>query len=901
MDGFGRSLQSERPAVTSGYRVVSSQKYNSLGQVAYNSAPYQIAGNLSSGYAAPVWNSVANYHQYAYEELGRVWLDETKASSSALWSDVTIFDAWWHRQYDPNGNRTDTYVDGFGQPAQVTEFNSGGASYNTSYVYDKQGNLTGVTDHLNNSTSIQYNLLGWKTAMTDPDMGTWSYAYDSVGNLQSQTDARGQTLYFKYDDLNRTVEKRQTSSTGTLIADYTFDDTGEKGLLSRSRGYSAAGTSEVQYVAYDARNRLTQQNWVVPGTGGGSFRFDYTYNEADQPTSTRYPGNTIGGQGEAVNYTYNSVGQINAVSSISGTYASSASYNPAGQLTQLAQPGITRQRVYESNTQRLSVVKAGTNSPTWDNRQNLTYSYDNAGNVTSLVDGQNSSQKQCFQYDYLYRLTGAFTGNSGCTAYSATGTGPYNQTYAYNAIGNITSYAGNSYTYGSSKPHAVTAAYGNSYVYDAVGNQITRTISSTAYSLVYDYENRLTQVKQGAAVLASFVYDADGNRVKGTVGITNTVYIAGLYEYSGGVAKSYYTGPGGVVAMRSGGTVYYLLSDHLNSTARIVNSAGAIQDTNYFFPFGGNRGVAFGGLTTKRFTGQYHESSIPGGEGLYYYNARWYDAKLGRFISADSLVPGAGNPQNLNRYAYVYNNPLKYNDPSGHVGIGITGNCMCGGSRYEGSDGFYVGPSASNKQEAYRAFEALPYADTPNDFLVATTGCGYACRAGYEDEVGWGWRLVAGAGIVLPIGYRSVKSVAGLADLARVRNVNSRITVLSGHGFYEGDGWFETPTRVVTYSKIGGEITDKLGNLIESGAIDSPAYNDTYRKVWEAGSRMPNYVLKPPYNPLLNIVGNPITVNAPTKLSELITAGMGTVHWAACTACDGTPWSGLIYGINKVY
>ncbi|MBI3958218.1 MAG: hypothetical protein HY328_05365, partial [Chloroflexi bacterium] len=491
---------------------------------------------------------------------------------------------------------------------------------------------------------------------------------------------RNQTLYFKYDDLNRTEEKRQTNATGALIADYTFDAAGQKGLLSKSRAYSGANTTEVQYVTYDALNRLTQQNWVVPttSTGGGTFRFDYTYNEADQPTSTRYPLDHLGQQGEAVNYTYNSVGQISAVSSISGTYASSASYNPAGQLTQLAQPGLTRQRVYETNTLRLSVVKAGTTSP-WDNRQNLTYTYDNAGNVASLVDGQNGTgQKQCFQYDYLYRLTAAFTGNSGCTVYSATGTGPYQHTYAYDAIGNLTSYTGNSYTYGSGKPHAVTAAFGNSYAYDGNGNQTTRTIGGTVYTLVYDYENRLTEVKQGTTVLASFVYDADGNRVKGTVGSTNTVYIAGLYEYSGGAAKSYYTGPGGVVAMRSGGTVYYLLSDHLNSTARIVNSAGTTQSTSYYYPFGGNRGGAFSSLTTRRFTGQYHESSIPGGEGLYFYNARWYDAKLGRFVSADTLVPSPGNPQSFNRYSYVYNNPLKYTDPSGHAGKDV-GQCMCGG------------------------------------------------------------------------------------------------------------------------------------------------------------------------------------------------------------------------------
>jgi hypothetical protein len=46
--------------------------------------------------------------------------------------------------------------------------------------------------------------------------------------------------------------------------------------------------------------------------------------------------------------------------------------------------------------------------------------------------------------------------------------------------------------------------------------------------------------------------------------------------------------------------------------------------------------------------------------------ARWYDPALGRFISPDSIVPQPGNPQSLNRYSYVLNNPLKYTDPSGH-------------------------------------------------------------------------------------------------------------------------------------------------------------------------------------------------------------------------------------------
>jgi hypothetical protein len=51
---------------------------------------------------------------------------------------------------------------------------------------------------------------------------------------------------------------------------------------------------------------------------------------------------------------------------------------------------------------------------------------------------------------------------------------------------------------------------------------------------------------------------------------------------------------------------------------------------------------------------------------LYFYNARYYDPALGRFVQADTVVPAPGNPQALNRYAYALNNPLRYTDPTGH-------------------------------------------------------------------------------------------------------------------------------------------------------------------------------------------------------------------------------------------
>jgi len=110
----------------------------------------------------------------------------------------------------------------------------------------------------------------------------------------------------------------------------------------------------------------------------------------------------------------------------------------------------------------------------------------------------------------------------------------------------------------------------------------------------------------------------------------------------------------------------YLHGDHLGSASLATDASGAKltgSDTRYF-PYGAMRpGLAGATLPTdRRYTGQRWEDGI----GLYDYNARYYDPTLGRFISADTLVPNPGDPQSLNRYTYTLNNPLKYTDPSGH-------------------------------------------------------------------------------------------------------------------------------------------------------------------------------------------------------------------------------------------
>jgi RHS repeat-associated protein len=194
--------------------------------------------------------------------------------------------------------------------------------------------------------------------------------------------------------------------------------------------------------------------------------------------------------------------------------------------------------------------------------------------------------------------------------------------------------------------------------------------------------------------------------------------VGGLLEErsDGSEARRTYTLNGQAVAVRrltpTTNTVSYLHGDHLGSVSLATDYLGGVEAGQEFDPWGL---VLSGGITatTRNDTGQHLD-----GTGLLYYTARYYDPAIGRFISADTVVPGnasggmegvavkpltvgfhetqflgklngenklgfwfqlsdrerqrAGepwgpsNPQALNRYAYVLNNPLKYTDPSGH-------------------------------------------------------------------------------------------------------------------------------------------------------------------------------------------------------------------------------------------
>jgi RHS repeat-associated protein len=163
---------------------------------------------------------------------------------------------------------------------------------------------------------------------------------------------------------------------------------------------------------------------------------------------------------------------------------------------------------------------------------------------------------------------------------------------------------------------------------------------------------------------AQYVYDGDGNMVKSVIGDVTTYYAGSTYEKkvvgSEQVERKYYFAGSSRIAMRENGTLTWLLSDNLGSTSTTAAADGSLLDTVKYTAFGEIRDGAT--ATDYRYTGQRDEFEI----GLYYYVARYYDPVVGRFISADTIVPQPGSSQAYDRYAYVNNNPINFNDPSGN-------------------------------------------------------------------------------------------------------------------------------------------------------------------------------------------------------------------------------------------
>jgi RHS repeat-associated protein len=408
-------------------------------------------------------------------------------------------------------------------------------------------------------------------------------------------------------------------------------------------------------------------------------------------------------------------------------YVNATTYNAASQLDALTfGNGALTDYVYNSNNLRLTDIVTTKSGNTL---LNLHYGFDNVGNILSVQDTARGETTN-YTYDDLDRLLSASVANGG---------NQYARSWTYDALGNMQTRVEQgvttNYSYDPNHKHAVASAGGATYQYDANGNMTNRN----GDALTYDVENRLTSVTK-AGVTTSFAYNGDGTRVKRNVSNAGTTYYIGNYfevwvPNSGTTTfnKYYYFGSQRVAA-RIASTLFYFQGDHLGSSSVAMTQAGtSFYSRQTYYPYGAPRTAEGSALPTDyTFTGQKNDDST----GLMFYGARYYDATLGRFTQADTIIQNLLDPQALNRYGYARNNPVRYSDPTGHMFCEEGANCDGGGG--SGGGGTGGGGSGDNNGNTPSETNAQPPADTPSNQTAnegACQGPRRKCDSDYDPEI----------------------------------------------------------------------------------------------------------------------------------------------------------------------
>ncbi len=655
-DAQGRKLRI-RAVGFNGRNIHTDTVYNDLGQVVQVSEPY-FEDDIS-----------VYWTQSTYDLIGRV-VSVTPPLSPVVSTDYNLLTTTMSRTV--NGVlRTESETRNIiGQTVSVT--NPAGTIL--LYTYDSQGNLktTMTQGYSNTLITVTYDLLGRKTQVVDPDMGTWTYQYNGFGDLVSQTNALNQTVTMKYDKLGRLKERNEPEGQ-TLWVYGSSASAHNIGKLVSISGPNGLSTKTMDYDSLGRPSQTTTQINIAPYTSK-SYVTGQTYDSAGRIKTVLYP--NVGGSRFQVKNHYNPQGYLSKVTSLDGitVYWRAQEMNARGQLEMaLLGNGASVQNIYTPQTGWLE----GTMVDATDLIYHMGYELDEVGNIKSRTDHRQSLTEN-FQYDILDQLT-----NSNVNAGSA-------KSYVYNALGNIISKTGvGSYTYGtcsagsrSAGPHAVCQAGSATYAYNANGSMTSgdgRTISYYSFNLPYQFVKGTTTINFRYGPDRSRVFRSDGSSYTSYIGMTDTgnaLYeheVQGTTEkhlhfiYAGGQALAVHTiqtGPSPLTKTE------YLHRDHLGSVEAVSNSSGVAIAYYSHDAWGKPRNTNWTDATASKptpagrlgFTG--HEM-IPE-VGLIHMNGRVYDPSLGKFLSADSTVQFEKDVRSYNRYSYVSNNPLRYTDPTGY-------------------------------------------------------------------------------------------------------------------------------------------------------------------------------------------------------------------------------------------
>ena len=691
IDGLGRPIQSRTQGENANYRVVSTA-FDGRGNVFLITWP---SFSSSISFSKP---SSQTASWIGFDAAGRVATNRTVTASfdsngafsskadlsgdtgstltAKTRSYVNSGDPWWIISTDEDGKVRRYQLDAFGRTNQIQEVD-GGNTYTTALKYDLSGNLTNIVNQNSENIYYAFDNLGSMVALADPYLGQWKYQRDYAGRLRSQTDGRGDVIKLSYvnpatgqqDPFGRVQTKEIYSlnyTNSALIPVFTNTyvyDSSDDGNYTVYPGmlYKTTDSEGFEKNSYDSRGRLVKTTRHL-NILNQDYTTSYAYNDANNVTTIVYPNS-----GPTITNSYFHGGSISQVARSGGSalYTVSASYyDEFGHITNFAYGnGVTTTRGYYSVSKRLQSITSGPTGTVFSR----AFTYTPGDDIASLSG--TGLTNVSVTYDNLHRIK-TYTGLSG--------------NYSYDAVGNISNSiegGGSSFGYGVRRGQAVKSAFGYTYLYDLCGNMIVRHGGATnSQSLVYDAENHLTRYAQAGTnlMLVKFGYAEDGARLWkwNNQSPTNLqVWIGNIYEQKGGKTLFHvYAGALQVCTFESGSPLaggtdtnkvgYYYHQDNLTSSCVLSGSGGAQQEVNAYYPFGRTQTASpqASFQVSRRFTGQVLDAET----GLYYYNFRYYDPELGRFIQADDRIPDIGNPQSYNRYSYVLNNPLRYNDPDGH-------------------------------------------------------------------------------------------------------------------------------------------------------------------------------------------------------------------------------------------
>ena len=293
----------------------------------------------------------------------------------------------------------------------------------------------------------------------------------------------------------------------------------------------------------------------------------------------------------------------------------------------------------------------------------LVYTYDAAGNITSVTDGENVTRYCYDNMGQLIREDNPYSQKTCVYAYDSCGNILSRTEYGYTddenpAGGTVTAYEYNNAAWGDQ----LTSWNGESITYDAIGNPLLYR----GRSLTWTQGRRLAGVSS-EGLAAYYTYDESGTRTGKTVnGVSTQYYINGsqilaqkrgedilyfLYDETGSAVGFKYNNnlylyrknlQGDILAVLNGQTGAVEASYTYDAWGRVISSTGALAELNPF-----------------RYRGYYYDSET----GLYYLQSRYYDPETGRFINADSIIDESN--LNVNGFVYCYNNPIMHGDYDG--------------------------------------------------------------------------------------------------------------------------------------------------------------------------------------------------------------------------------------------